>query len=78
MVGGMRTPEEQRGGTLRSIRGFAPPPRRANYRESKSAPELNLPTTVVQPEEWLALSIAKTPLLFWDDAVIAAGYFQAV
>ena len=78
MVGGTRTPEEQRGGTLRSIRGFAPrAPSRQLPREQKRA-RLNLPTTVVQPEEWLALSLVQTPLLFRDDAVIAAGYFQAV
>ena len=38
MVGGTRTPEEQRGGTLRSIRGFAPrAPSRQLPREQKRA-----------------------------------------
>ena len=34
VVGGTRTPEEQRVVTLRSIRASRPVPRRANYRES--------------------------------------------
>ena len=41
--------------------GFAPrAPSRQLPRELKRA-SLNLPTTVVQPEEWLALSIAQAP-----------------